>query len=355
MSTKPHGTDTTSALILGLEAEATFVDKGKFSVDWPRAVQLMGSHALRDPAGWLSLVVQSGVLLGATVVDISFGKEDCQVDLKGVELSVGELSDLWAMLDLGADTRRQSALYKLALALATLLTWGVKSIEIEIPGHTIKYAAKKHSVDESRAHLDRTRMRVVFDDASDAIRSTRVTSSILTRCVLSETNISFDGESKTVGWHAIFDQGAPRTDIHDSNGTLIGTCGFRAQRATPATLLVLVGGLRVEEVPLPDCDEGFAAVVDCDLPVDLSQQHLVRGERFDEVIRCAMDAYAKAPSPSPVQDGQRISERPPEDSGEKPRAKADVALDETGLKEKYPFNVWPALAIILAAYLLGQC
>lgn len=305
MNTKSQPAEPTAALIAGLETGATLVDTGRFSVDWPRAVQMMGSRALGDPAEWLALVVQSGVLLGAGMVDIRFGKKECEVDFKEVAMSLSELSDLWSMLDQESDTPRRSALYKLALAFATLLTHGAERLEVEVPGHLAVYSEAAHTTHETTMQECRTRLRVVFGNAADAIRSTKVTSSIRTRAILSETNIAFDGESVTTGWHAILNHHIPRVKIHDSEGKLIGMGGYPIGRAEPSMLLVLVGGLRVEEVELPNCNAGFIAVVDCDLPLDLSQRHVVRGKRFEDVVQRVVDAHVKVARPSPEHKAQR--------------------------------------------------
>jgi hypothetical protein len=297
MTTESHGAKTTATLIAGLETGATLVDTGKFSVDLPRAVELMGSLALLDPSLWLALVVQSGVLMGGRMVDIHWSEAECLVVIAGVDLPPTEMSDPWSMSGVAGTTTKRSALQKLMLAYATLLAQGAKSIEVRSSGHRAVYRMGESTLDAT-ATDEGTRILVEFGAASKAIRSETVTSTLRERCILSETNIAFDGESQTVGWHAFLDANTARVDVTDANGAVIGMAGFKGGHAHPAVVAVLVGGLFVEHVELPLCDAGFVAVIDHDLPLDLSQRKLVRGEHLDEVLRRIMAAYSAAPRPT---------------------------------------------------------
>ena len=289
-------------IVAALEAEATFVDEGEFSVDWQQAVRLMGSHALADSREWLPLVLQAGGLLGASTIQVTGGRSEVEVYFEQLTLSREELLEPLRPLTRDPADRRQNGLRKLARAQATLLAMSTERIELRVhDGLSAVYTQSEKHVEAGKASSTKpgATLRVTFGGAPDQGRMIELARLLEERCQFSNVPTSLRDQRVDRGWNAAFDGTVPTVEILDSSGKPVGRAGFRADESATAKLLIQSGGVLIEQVPLPESGAGFVAIVDLELPVDLSQRKVVRNQDFETMLAWVHDAHQRAPRVTP--------------------------------------------------------
>lgn len=277
------------SIVARLEAQGTLVDEGRFSVDWARALELLGERATSEAGEWLPLILQVGGLLGATRMDVSCGSDVVEVRWTGVVLSWDDLTGPWTS---------HRTLYKLAVAQAMAVAQGTGAIEVTASGLLARYVDQKVEVEPARKESDpvhdatRIRLRRLVTDLGGVGTLRDLVS---TRCYFSNIPIYTDDESVSRGWAAAFD--GRTVDVKADGVRVVGMAGYTLSPA-PAVLEVLVGGVHIEAIQLSEYGPGFVAVVDLDIELDLSQRKVVRGESFQRLLGWISEAAESAPRAS---------------------------------------------------------
>lgn len=289
MNQTTHRVIEPASIVARLEAEGSLVDEGRFSVDWARALDLLGERATAEDGEWLPLILQVGGLLGATRLDVSCGADVVDVRWTGVVLSRETLAGPWTA---------HGTLYKLALAQAIAHAQGIKALEVTSSGSLARCAKGDVKLEpapnEAEPLVDATHIRV-RRSTSDLGGVGAMRDMVAARCYFSPIPVYTDDESVSRGWAAAFD--GHTVEVRADDARVIGMAGYTLSPG-PALLEVLVGGVRIEAIQLAEYERGFVAVVDLDIDLDLSQRKVVRGETFERLIGWVADAAARAPHAS---------------------------------------------------------
>jgi hypothetical protein len=307
-----------SSLIAALEQGGELVDAGEFSVDAGQALVKLRDYQLVDPHGWVLLVIEAAVLAGATPVSVP-AEGELVVELSPLELRADELEQLfaWVFIELegieGDEWRRRRALQQLALASNAVL--GLELDELVIESIDLQGRG-------SRLRMTRAQPLGVLESIADAAPGTRVRvvglagererQLVRERCRYTTHDIRIGDERisrgavgalvddefvqmrEQVGW-----AGGRRTKpLIDAQGQTIGAHGKAYRVASQPSLLIIANGVLIERVELdaaPNTElmSNFVAVVEIDLPRDLSQAKVRRGPEFESIVQAARSAATK--------------------------------------------------------------
>jgi hypothetical protein len=301
--------DATRELIRELERGGELVEDGEFSIDGAQALAKLRSYQLADAHGWILLVVEAAVVGGADPIVIP-----CEgalvIELGPLELPGDALGQLfaWAFTrrDASADPReraRARVLQLLALACNGLLGRAPDTIVIESSGPDMGVRlrltpALPTGTLEPHAARPGSRLRVEGLSADHELALVRKRCRLTTRDVrLGSERISrgpvgaIDADFEADSMRFVPSSTRP---LRDEQGVTIGRWG-RA-RPTHPTLHVVMQGVTIESIDLRDesfgplehaLDSRFVAVVERELPRDISQSWVRRGPELDAIVASA--------------------------------------------------------------------
>jgi hypothetical protein len=327
------------SLIAALEGGGELVDVGGFSIDAGQALIKLREHQLVDPHAWVLLVIEAAVLAGAKRVSVPTEGE-LAIELGPLELRAEELEQLfaWVFVELDGieehERRRRRALQQLALASNAALRLEpselvIESIDPQGQGARLRMTRERPlgAVESVEDAAPGTRMRAV------GLVGERERGLVRERCRytthdvrLGDERISrgpsgaiVDAEFEQLRDQAGFAASARTRPLVDAQGRTIGRHGKAYRMDAPPALLVVSNGVLIERVELEGgeaLEPSFVAVVELDLPRDLSQAKIRRGPEFESIVETARAAAkkveheaAKRPSQLELASGESIGPR----------------------------------------------
>lgn len=305
--------ETTRDLIAELEQGGELVDDGAFAIDAGQALVKLRDYQLAVPHAWILLVVEAAATAGVEPIVIP-GEDPLRVELGALELDAAQLEQLfaWAFVkrDAASDPatrQRTRVLELLALACNALLGLRPDAIVIESAGASgglrlRMTPAQPLGTIEASADLQPGTRLCVEGLAGAAEREL-----VRARCRLTTLDVRIAAERVSRGpagaivdatFEAQREKGgfAPvgRTKpLHDAEGRVLGRYG-RSMQVNPHPLLhIVTKGVTIESIDLRDesfgkldveLDDHFVAVVDRDLPRDISQARVRRGPELAALV-----------------------------------------------------------------------
>jgi hypothetical protein len=284
-------------LIARLAAEGELDSTGGFTLDPEVALDKLREFQLRDPARFVLSWVRAAILLGATRIDVEIDADDVFFRFDGEALTGADFDNLWSSVVGTRGSAKLRACRELALGINGAFSWQAKAVTISSGGEKVGF---DRSFAMSRTQLDAPAERTVVHARRplgwDLIRRRLLDSSgelpeellLATACAHASVPIHLEGTLLNPE-QAEAEEPWIRLVIDDDErqGTL------RLRPGSSSRLRVLVVGIEVEVVDLgPEglglCEHGFLDVVVDDplLPLDLSQEKIVEGPRWQELLAC---------------------------------------------------------------------
>lgn len=322
----PPSEDVASALIEGLADEGEYVDDGGFTLDPAAALAKLRAHQLDDPHAYLLLLVEAAWLAGHRRSEggarISLGSTT-SVTFRGLALAHGVLPDVFTVALVGnvdaleGDARTQARILQLlglaanaALALepkqlvitaidaerratrVTVTPAGTLTVE-EPTDETMQPGTVQFSLHGSG--LGRKRNQAELALLRERCRHTTlpiwVDEELLSRGLAVDLKVQ---PGARVGEAAALIQ----TDVR-YRGEVIGVAGHTTDPSASPQVVFVNRGVAIVE-PLRERGGGLQAVVEIDLPVDLSRKQLVEGAELEAIrfgIRAAVTRLAPPAEP----------------------------------------------------------
>ncbi len=282
-------------LIARLAAEGEFDSAGSFTLDPAAALEKLREFQLRDPTRFVLSWVRAATLLGASRIDIEIDADDVCLRFDGEVLGVADFESLWSSVVGRRGSARVRACRELALGINGAFTWEAKAVEVRsgalLIGFDRNFAMSSSSVAATGAvnsiHAKRpfgwdlVRRRML--DARGELPEELV---LAHACAFGSVPIYLEGkllnptpDERRDAWLRV------AIDDDERRGWLWLRPGERSQ------LRVLVAGVEVALVELPFGAGRVEAIVDDPLlPLDLSQEKLVEGERWQALLDCVARA-----------------------------------------------------------------
>ena len=123
--------DDVDELIARLAAEGEVAESGVFTIDPELAVEKLREFQLTDPVRFVLCWVRAAVLLGATRVDIAVEANDVRLRFDGAVLTPEELDVLWSSVMGIRKKARTRALREMALGTNGAFSWQAKAVTIQ--------------------------------------------------------------------------------------------------------------------------------------------------------------------------------------------------------------------------------
>jgi hypothetical protein len=284
-------------LIARLAAEGELEGTGGFTLDPAVALAKLREHQLRDPTLFVLCWVRAAVLLGATQIDIEIDADDVYLRFDGEPLSEADFEHLWAAAVGGRGSAHAQACRELALGINGVFCWGAKlvavrcgSLQVELDrAFTMKRSQLAEPSPRNVIHAKRPLgWELVRRRRLDQRGELPEEQLLVGACAYADAAIVLEGQRLNPDW---IEPLAPwsRVDIDDDErrGVLILRAGERSQ------LHVLKAGVQVATVELP-YPHVEAVVDDRLLPLDLSQEKPVEGERWASLLERVAQARWQA-------------------------------------------------------------
>lgn len=284
-------------LIARLAAEGELEGTGGFTLDPAVALAKLREHQLRDPTLFVLSWVRVAVLLGATRIDVEIDADDVWLRFDGESLTDADFDHLWAA---GVGTRGSThaqASRELALGINGVFCWGAKSVtviggalQVELDrAFTMRRSKLAEPSPGNVFHakrplgLDLVRRRLLDR------RGELPEELLLARaCAYATVRINLEGKPLDRDWVA---QREPWVVVTIDDGERHGVLLLHEQGVSQ--LHVLKAGVQVAtiELPYPYVE---AVIDDRLLPLDLSQEKPVEGERWASLLDCVARARWQA-------------------------------------------------------------
>lgn len=283
-------------LIARLAAEGELDSAGSFTLDPAAALEKLREFQLRDPTRFVLSWVRAATLLGASRIDIEIDADDVWLRFDGETLGSADFEALWTSVVGQRGSARVRACRELALGINGAFTWEAKSVEV------------------------RSGDRIVGFDRSFAMSSAQVSTPTDPRNSIHA--------KRPIGWDLVRRRMLDRRGELPEELMLVNACAFGAvpiylegdllnpapselhnawlrvaiddgerrgwlwlRRGERSQLRVLVAGVEVALVELPFGADRVEAIVDDPLlPLDLSQEKAVEGERWKALLECVSRA-----------------------------------------------------------------
>lgn len=307
--------DVASSLIDSLASEATHVDEGSFTLDPAKAREKLRAYQLADAHEWILLAISAGYVAtgGRGPVHVQSGRR-ASVRFTGVRLSAAALEHCFAAVfgrerELEGDALIQARV----LRLLGLAANAALSLEARVEIESVDASGQRHAL---RVSPDGAQVLERVDNP-DAELGTRITvhrgsrrtaserELVAERCLMTSAAILLDDEHISQG--PTFVMPIRRTDV-TLDGAVIGKASFETDRTAPAKALIINRGVLAETVTLVDCSDGFVAIVDVDLPTDLSQRQILRDETWSRLLASIKATHDALPRPPRFNPGGLPSE-----------------------------------------------
>jgi hypothetical protein len=298
--------DVAIALVAQLEAEANFVEAGRFTLDASKAREKLAAYQLAEPERFVLLLVEAAHLLpNCTGIAFTIDSNTTKVIFQGVELRRDELHGCFdaMFIDItGLDPEKAREIrgrQRLALALNTAL--GLSDGHVELTS----MSAGQGSVHAVFDRDDRVQMHeqpgtcsataLVVEVRSRQLRDTQ--RELLRRDARYATiPVRVDGIRVDVSPSA--DILTP-VEIRDAAGQVVGRLGWCAAQARRGSggIALVANGVVVETHHAPELPIGSLALVDAgELQRDISQAKFQRDEAFRqrvEAVAASCDALSQ--------------------------------------------------------------
>jgi hypothetical protein len=323
MSASEPERDVASALVTSLIAGAEPVDEGHFTLDPAVALAKLRANQLVDPRDYLLLLVEAAYLVGGEGgIRITLGRTT-SAEFSGLALAPGALSSLFSAALTGsrsADTATR-VLQLLGLAANAALGLAPRSLTLisgDAEGRASRIViAPSGEVEVSPPGEARVSPSTIYF-VCHGKRAWRANAATLERlrerCHHASLPVWVEGQRVSFGPTAMLSEPPSATTRVPVivEGRSIGVVGrMVVSRAAPQLILVNRGVAIVERVDAP---LGVQAVVEVDLPLDLSRSKLLESaelatirERVQTQVAALVAASAPAPEPEPEPTPQRPS------------------------------------------------
>jgi hypothetical protein len=282
-------------LIARLAAEGELDSVGSFTLDPTTALEKLREFQLRDPTRFVLSWVRAAVLLGASRIDIEIDADDVWLRFDGETLQAADFEALWSSVVGRRGSARVRACRELALGINGAFTWEARSVEVisgELQvGFDREFAMTTSTVaPTSPANCVHAKRPIGWDLVSrrllDATGELPEELLLTHACAHAAVPIYLEGrllnpkpDERRDAWLRV------AIDDDERRGWLWLRPGERSQ------LRVLVSGVEVGLVDLPFGSGNIEAVVDDPLlPLDLSQEKAVEGERWQSLWACVSRA-----------------------------------------------------------------
>lgn len=298
--------DVAASLVAELTGQGDHVDDGGFTLDPTAAREKLRAYQLTDAHEWILLAVSAGYVAtgGRGPVHVHSGART-SVRFAGISLGAAQLEHCFAAVfsrERGLDGEaltRARVLRLLGLAANAALSLGA-DVEIESvePGgecHVLRVSPDGTQVIE-REHIEQAEIGVRIDVGSGRgrRRTSREHELVVERCRLATTAIVLDEQPISLG--PTFVMPVQRAEIRLGDA-VVGMAAFEQYGVEPAKALIINRGVLAETVTLGDCLTGFVAIVDVDLPTDLSQRQILRDQAWDRLLAAIRSVHDALPRP----------------------------------------------------------
>jgi hypothetical protein len=279
-------------LIARLTAEGELDSTGGFTLDPAVALAKLREHQLRDPSRFVLSWVRAAALLGALRVDLEIDADDVFVRFEAPPLSRAELDRLWLLAAEQRGSLRAAGAHELALGIHGAFAWSAKAVTIT--SGTVQGVLDREfrlSCSDLARPSPVTIVHAKRPLGWDLIGRKRLDArgqlpeelALAHACARAGLEVVLEGRrlddprardlSASSPWFTVELDQAP-AEVH---GTLVVREGARS------VLHLLKAGVLVTELELPYA--GVEAVVDDPwLPLDLSQEKPVEGERLAAIF-----------------------------------------------------------------------
>lgn len=283
-------------LIARLAAEGELDSAGSFTLDPAAALEKLREFQLRDPTRFVLSWVRAATLLGASRIDIDIDADDVWLRFDGELLGTADFEALWTSVVGRRGSARVRACRELALGINGAFTWEAKAVEVRSGTLQVSFdrSFAMSSSQVSATNEPRNSIHAKRPIGWDLVRRRRLDARgqlpeelvLAHACAFGAVPIYLEGrllnpepDEPSDVWLRI------AIDDDERRGWLRLRPGQRSQ------LRVLVAGVEVALVELPfggGCVD--ALVDDPSLPLDLSQEKPVEGERWQALL----DGVARA-------------------------------------------------------------
>lgn len=310
--------DVAGSLLDALAHEGHHVDDGAFTLDSVAAYRKLRDHQLADPHGYVLLLVEAAWLANDWQqpggVSITPGVTTT-VEFRGLALEPGSLPELYSAvlgglsrLE-GEDLRRARVLQLIGLAANNALALGPKQLIIDASarnGESERVTIDANGELESKRGKPMLPGTIRFALRGVGLGRARIAAEralLEQRCRYTSLEVRVDDTIVSDG---------PRADLRDDDlgssaptrtavnvsGEPIGVAGQTCVYDTPAVAWIVNRGVAVRD-PLADASVGVQAVVEVDLPMDLSRNHLSDCAELEAIRAGIRVAIERVPRPVP--------------------------------------------------------
>ena len=282
-------------LIARLAAEGEFDSVGSFTLDPVAALEKLREFQLRDPTRFVLSWVRAAVLLGATRIDIEIDADDVWLSFDGELLDMADFESLWAAAIGRHGSARVRACRELALGINGAFTWEAKSVDVRSGELQVdfdrqfamtpsKVAASSHAnIVHAKRPIGWDIVRRRMLDARGELPEELI---LAQACAYASVPIYLEGKQLNVPKEPADTWQYVAIDDGEWRGGLWLTGSSRH-----SNLRVLVSGVEVASIQLPFGAGKITAVIDDPLlPLDLSQEKPVEGERWQAMLDCVSRA-----------------------------------------------------------------
>lgn len=310
--------DVAGALIAALGAQGEHIDDGRFTLDATKAQAKLREYQLGDPHGYLLLLVEAA-WLGTrdrdpgrrARIDIECGVTTTVV-FDSPSFTSQALGNLFGVAlgdatGLGGDRQATRVLQLIGLAANSALALEPRRLSIEVvapdgrihraeitvDGIEVTTLEQSAPVPEVRFVFEGTRLGNLGAGEITTTRPTAERALVSTRCRLSSFEIRVDGKRVSLGPKVEFD-GKGEREVVLLGEDRIGTLGFEPEFGV-AKARVINRGVEVEPIRLRGPD-GLLAVIEVDLPMDLSRSQLLKDAALEAVMAAIQAAIARLPN-----------------------------------------------------------
>lgn len=278
-------------LIARLAAEGEFDSTGSFTLDPKAALEKLREFQLRDPTRFVLSWVRAAVLLGASRIDIEIDADDVWLRFDGEQLSAADFEVLWSSVAGRRGSARVRACRELALGINGAFTWEARAVEVrsgelqvgfdrEFAMTNARVAASEpgnciHAKRPLGWDLVRRRMLDSRGELPEELLLAQACAHAAVPIYLEGKQLNPTPDELPNAWLRV------AIDDDERRGWLWLRPGERSQ------LRVLIAGVEVALVDLPFGGGCVEALVDDPLlPLDLSQEKAVEGERWQALLAC---------------------------------------------------------------------
>ena len=330
MDADAPGPDVASGLIDALRGEAEAVDSGAFTLDPAAALRKLRAHQLDDPHAYVLLLVEAAWLAGRGRpeggVEVELGRTTV-AEFRGLALAPDLLPNLFTAAlagprpsegeGEGEAVTRARVLQLLGLAANAAMALAPEAVVVESSSSAGEVTRVRLAADGAptieigaeRGVWAPGRIRFELHRRRGSDRRNQAERALLReRCRYTSLPVRIDGLLASVGPAGdLVDAGKPkpgagptRTSI-GGEGAAIGVAGHTRDRAAEAGAWIVNRGVGLRE-PLDRFRVGVRAIVEVDLPVDLSRKQLLASPELDAIradIRVAVERLAPPKRPAP--------------------------------------------------------